>query len=251
MARTDAGAELTRQHRRRQMALRAAVLRDLQDLWGLWQVNDRGSFEQFERATITLIRSRHRDSAGLAAQYYEAFRTAEDVGGEPTPRIAERPDPDRLRGSLRATALGGTYKAVAAGFSPQAAKQNGFVRVSGAVSRQVMDGSRRTLVESSKSDRQAGGRWQRIPSGDPCEFCAMTAARGAVYSEETVDFESHDHCACEVEPVYPGSEMPEASRRYQEQWEEAQRRAREDPEWASSGTKNDALNNFRKVLEGR
>lgn len=96
-----------------------------------------------------------------------------------------------------------------------------LVRVSGAVTRHVLNGARETLHRSVRADRRALG-WARATSGAPCSFCAMLASRGPVYGERTGDFQTHDHCSCGLEPVYRrDQEWPHGSREYQRLWREA------------------------------
>lgn len=258
MARTVEGAALTSQHRQRQLALRAAVIRDLTLLWPLWTLDNFESFDQFIAATVPLIRSRHRDSAGVAANYFQTFRTVEGIGGDAPIRIPDRPPPDKLTVSLRSTGLAGTAKAFQAGKSPQAARQAGFVRMSGAATRHVLDGGRETIMRTAASDSRAQG-WQRTTTSDPCAFCAMLASRGpvfksrqsatagSVFSQAVMDFRAHDHCSCNAEPVYRGSSPPDEARRFQELWDRSQREAEQSGE-LRRGTANDRLNAFRRQL---
>lgn len=72
-----------------------------------------------------------------------------------------------------------------------------------------------------RADRRALG-WARATSGDPCSFCTMLASRGPVFGERSGSFESHDHCACDLEPVYSrNQEWPQGSPGYQRLWREA------------------------------
>lgn len=255
MARTAEGATLTEQHRQRQLALRAAVIRDMTTLWPLWQLDNPESFDRFVAATVTLIRARHRDSAGLAANYFRAFRTVEGIGGDLPIRIAESPPVEQLTASLRSSGLAGTFKALQTGRSPQAARQIGFVKTSGAASRHVMNGGRNTILQSAGADPKAQG-WIRKTSGSPCAFCAMLASRGHVYKSSATaaggrwsvsdrQFKVHDHCSCSFEAAYRGSQLPAENQRFREQWNEAQREAAEAGE-LKRGTSNDALNAFRR-----
>lgn len=250
MARTVAGAQLTRAHRQAQIALRADVLADLTRLWTLFRRPDEdllSVFERFAAAAEILIRQRHGDSAGLAAAYFEEFRRREGVGGQATPHIAPPPPREVVRESLAAAGRIGAANALRAGRSPESAARNGLVRVLGTATRLVLDGGRRTLVESIRRDRQARG-WQRVTSGSPCAFCAMVASRGPAYkSERSARFEAHDHCSCTAEPYYEGSAALEVNARLAEAWETAQREAREAGE-LRRGTENDALNAFRRFL---
>ena len=81
MARTPEGTQLTNLHRRQQLALRAATIKDVVKLWPIWQPSDPISYQRFEDAMVLLVQSRSRQSAALAARYYEQFREAE-IGGE-------------------------------------------------------------------------------------------------------------------------------------------------------------------------
>lgn len=201
MARTQTGATLTTEHRTRQLAVRAQTIREFQTIWPLWDPANPATFDRLVTATLPLIDLRRRTSAGIAADYYTAFRVAEGAGGPSVPRIADPAPREQLVTSLYVTGRRQVARSVTAGFSPQAAKQNALVTMSGSVSRHVLNGGRLTLMRSTMSDRSAVG-WRRITDGDPCDFCSMLAGRGAVYGEDTADFQAHDHCACMAEPAY-------------------------------------------------
>ncbi|ROO51453.1 hypothetical protein EDC02_6331 [Micromonospora sp. Llam0] len=246
VALTVEGAALTRAHRQAQLTLRADVLRDLVQLWSLIGPGD---FERFAVAAEILIRQRHGDSAGLAAAYFEWFRTAEGVAGSAAARLAEAPDGPAVRAVLRATGLAGMRSAAAAGQSAQAAARTGLVRASGSAVWMVLGGGRRTVTDSVRADRQAAG-WQRVTSGSPCAFCAMIASRGPAFtSQRGARFQAHDHCACTAEPFYEGSRPVPGNERLRRAWDAAQRQARDSGE-LSRGTSNDALNAFRRYLAG-
>lgn len=235
MARTEAGAGLTLQHRTGQLQLRAAALRDFTRLWPLWRGDER-TFADLVAATIPLVRVHHGTSSALALAYYRAFRDAEDVGGAAAPRRGELAV-DHVTSSLYVTGLVMTRKAVGAGYSPQAAMQSALIRTSGAVARHVLNGGREALIRSAASDRQAGG-WARVTAGGPCGFCATLAGRGAVYSESTSDFRAHDHCACTAEVQYEGAALPPDSQRFRDLYNEV-----------ASGSEN-PINEMRKALAG-
>lgn len=201
MARTQTGATLTTEQRTRQLAVRAQTIREFQTIWPLWNPADPRTFDRLVTATIPLIDLRRRTSSGVAADYYTAFRVAEGVGGPSAPRIADPAPRAQLVTSLHVTGRRQVARSVTAGFSPQAAKQNALVTMSGSVGRHVLNGGRQTLTRSTASDRRARG-WRRITDADPCDFCSMLAGRGAVFSKDTVDFQAHDHCACTAEPAY-------------------------------------------------
>lgn len=201
MARTDIGAALTREHRTRQLAVRAVALQEFGRIWPLWGTGDLRTFDLLVEATIPLIDLRRATSAGLAADYYTAFRVAEGISGTASARIADVARRDQLVTSLYVTGKTQVQRSLRTGMSPQAARQNTFVTMSGSVTRHILNGGRDTLILSAASDRKARG-WQRITGGNACSFCSMLAGRGAVYSEDTADFQAHDHCSCSAEPVY-------------------------------------------------
>lgn len=198
MARTFAGGQLTEQHRRRQLALRAATLRDLLRLWPAFDIDDiDGSWPPLESALATLITARRRDSAGLAANYYRAFRTVEGVPGTPEPRVVPKQDRTLLVATLRLVGPIQAKKNILARTSDPVGRT--LTRLSGSVARQVLDGGRQTLAESIKTDRRAAG-WRRVTDADPCDFCAGIADEGI--QSEGGGFPAHDHCGCTAEPAF-------------------------------------------------
>jgi hypothetical protein len=197
-----APAALTARNRRDLLAIRAVVLRRLQVLWPSFRPDDLASWDRFNYLASVLVRAGNRDAAGIAARYFEQCRTAAAVPGVVVPQLALEPPMDMLARSLTATGLVGTIRALSVGYSEDAALANGFVRLAGAATRYVLDGARDTITASTARDPRAP-RWQRVTGGNPCDFCQMLEGRGAVYSEETAGFESHDHCVCSAEPVWP------------------------------------------------
>jgi hypothetical protein len=251
VARTAAGAALTRAPAVEQLAVRAATLRELLDLWAIVRPEDLATtIHTFVRAAIALVGVRHAESAEVAARYFWAFRGAERVAGvAPAFAPAATPPTAEVASTIRGAALAGIIDGRRAGQSIALAKDSGLVRVSGAVAKLVLTGGRRTLLTAVEADPEVLG-WGRTVSGDACAFCRMLAARGPGYgSKRAADFAAHDTCACGVEPTYAGSRPSAEQRRYAEQWQAAQRQARESGD-ASSGTANDALNNFRRYLGG-
>ena len=133
--------------------------------------------------------------------------------------LAATRDEAEIRAAISSTSRAAVYKALGAGKPFDAAMSNGLVQVSGAVSREVMNGGRDTILDEVQRDPKVQG-WARVTGGDPCAFCAMLASRGPAYREETVDFQAHDHCDCGAEPVYEGSEWPGRGREFQQMWKE-------------------------------
>lgn len=239
MARTQSGAELTRQHRSLQLALRSATIADLLLLWPVFDPRQLRTYDRFIEVAAILIATRYLDSVGLAARYFRDFRAAEQAAGASFPLLADPLDPERVATSLRATGLTQTIRSIQTGRTPELAAQQGFVAASGAATRLILNGGRDTLLESIRVDTEAQ-RWARISDGDPCFFCAMLVSRGAVYTEQSVRFEAHDHCGCVPEPFYPGSEPP-LTKQFRDLWDTTTR--------GLYG--REAVNAFRAAVEQR
>lgn len=234
MARTAAGGRLTALHKTQQLGVRAQALRAFLTLWPVW-TGEPGSFETLVDATVPMVREQHRESAQLAARYFDAFRFAERPGGIAAAVLAEPPTVDRIAGTLSVVGRDMTRRAIASGQRPEAAIRSALVRTSGTVGTLVLDGGRQTLLQSVAADPQAPG-WARTASSGCCAFCAMLASRGAVYGEDAGQFEAHDHCACSLEPAYPGTRPTANAERF---------RALYDREAAGQP---DALQTFRRAL---
>jgi hypothetical protein len=200
VAETAERTALTRTHRTAQIAIRAALIRDLTTLWLLFDPEAPDSYERFAEVAAVLIRTRYADSIGIASAYYRGFVEAEGIGSRVIPLPAPPLIDDRIRTSLYATGFAGTARALRAGFPSERAKANGFVLVSGSASRLALEGGRVTITGTIATDGRVAG-WRRVTSGKACDFCAMLASRGPVYKESTVDFAAHDHCSCVAEPV--------------------------------------------------
>lgn len=77
------------------------------------------------------------------------------------------------------------------------------VLLSGGMQRRITNAARDTVRRSAIADPSAQG-WMRSGAGG-CDFCKMLIGRGAVYSQSTADFASHDHCRCVAVPKWGGS----------------------------------------------
>jgi hypothetical protein len=241
MARTELGAQLTQAHRQALIRLKAATLRDLLSLYPVWKLDDAASYDRLVEVVGMLVSARHANAAALAAAYYQAFRQIEKLPGAAVPAaLAPAPTAEMIRATVNATARAGVATALKAGKPVEAAMQNGYVRLSGAVGRDVLNGSRDTIMETGRADSQFTG-WSRVTGGDPCSFCAMIASSGPRYfSEDTAGFEAHDHCDCSAEPYSEGSAWPGINRELRDKWDAATQ--------GYSG--NDALNAFRRSMSG-
>lgn len=198
MARTAAGTELTRLHRRRQLELRAGTIAGVLALWPAFDLEDiDGSWPTLEAGLLELIRARRRQSADLSIAYYRALRLVEGVAGD-TPAVVADPPPAELeRATLRLLGPIAAKKAIARR-RPRVADDT-LTRLAGSAGRLVLDGGRRSLSETLRADRRAAG-WRRITDSSPCTFCSSIAEQGVVGAD--VDFAAHDHCGCTAEPAF-------------------------------------------------
>lgn len=258
MARTEAAAQLTTQHRQLQLQLSAAVSRDYLTLWPLWTGDER-SFAQLTAATVPLVQNGHRTSSGLASGYYRAYRFAEGVAGDATPTLAVF-NTDQVVTSLYVTGQAQTRASLLAGMNPLQAREQALIRTMGAVTRHALNGGRETIVRSGQSDAQVTG-WQRVTSGKPCAFCVSLSSRGPIYkSRETAAggrwsdldqaFKVHDHCNCHFVAIYESGAQAwtDQALGHRALYQRAQREAREAGELAR-GTSNDQLNALRRLMD--
>lgn len=271
MARTDAGRQLTEGHRRRQLAIRSRALQEFLVLTRLWDVADPESFNRLVEASIPFVQARHGTSAAEAARYFEAFHLAEGQTGTAAVVLPDPPARDKIATSLYATGQAQARRALQSGFGVDAVRANTIVTMSGAVTRNVLDGGRQTLISSTERDDGLIG-WMRITGSKPCPFCAMLASRGPVYTSGSSalrvgrpgaaatgrvrgrrarDESFHDNCVCVAEPITRGApswreQYPDAAQ-YDRLWRKAQAEADAAGE-LQRGTSNDALNAFRRAM---
>ncbi len=250
MARTPAGRQLTEFHYQAQLKVRAMALRDYLRLWPIWTGGE-DSFNQLVAAAVVLVRAYRQMSGDLGASYFDAFRLAENPGGQAKSWLADPMTPeaeDRLVASLHVTGEMTVRQALAAGRSPEDARQTALTTTSGTLTRHISDGGRESILRSTAHDIKARG-WARVTDPKPCAFCALLSSRGPVYiSEFTADFEAHDHCGCTAEPGYEGTEWPGRSLEFHEMYNQAIREAREAGELDSSN-KNYLRNAWRRFYE--
>lgn len=224
MARTALARRLTDLQRQQQLALRANVLQQVIRAWKTWNIHDEATYVAMKEALVAITEAGASKSVNLAEVYFRMFRAVEQpelarkVIGEVM--VGKLPSVEQIHTAIDATAKAGVYNAFKSGKSYEQAMANGLVRVSGATGRLVMNAGRDTIIESVKRDSLALG-WERVTSGKPCAFCAMLASRGPVYSEETVDFQAHDHCSCWAEPVYADGGWSEQNKAFDGLWRDA------------------------------
>ena len=186
-------------------------------------------------------------SGELAAVLFEDLRA--EAGRRGTFYAEAAPD------TLPASKVDATVRWAVAPLADETLASTVVSRMSGAVGRSIMDGSRDTM--NMNGDRE-GVRFQRMPRPGCCAFCGMLASRppymayrseasaGGVVGvgstrtgldasgrrlsggvgqgvkargSRSIGSTTHDDCHCVVVPLYPGSEMAELARVEREKYE--------------------------------
>jgi hypothetical protein len=207
----------------------------------------------FKRAVGAVVRQHSLAAASLASQQYRSQRVSAGVVGRFTP-VPATPPPAAAVAEAVDWALAPLWSsAVPIAEFPDAPEETKRVastaiadakaRLAQASEKLVLDVGRGTVIGNVQRDPVAKG-WARLTEPDPCYWCAMLAARGAVYrSQKTASFEAHDNCRCHVEPWFSGVYEPTARvREWQKLYETAT---------AGATTSHDRRLAFRQAYEGR
>lgn len=180
------------QLRRRQEQLTRLAVNDMASMWR--QVSNAVEARKALQDLLpSLLRTYGQAAAAVAADWYDEARAAANVGGAFTAIPAEIGEQASDALALWASEKGTDLASVQS-------------LVEGGVSRRINTWSRETVMGSALADPKADG-WQRTGVGS-CPFCAFLIGRGAVYSESTADFASHDHCHCAAVPAFAGTPRP-------------------------------------------
>lgn len=274
MALTALGRALTSQFRVAQLGVRSKMLGSLLKLWPLLDVRrlDATAPEWLRLSTLTIAEHR-RESARLAARYYEQLRAVELPDVEPyrarlLDSVPETEADEAIRTSLIVTGPVAIKKAtqritnLAEVDSPAASEralatvhETALTQVEGAAVRHVLNGGRDLLREEGARDVRALA-FARVSDGDPCYFCALMISRGFVYrtkkaagrnANDRFDgpglYKFHDRCACTVAPVFdrdtPASEQ---EAKFKALYEKARKNAAQSRE--------PVMEEFRWLVEG-
>lgn len=148
----------------------------------------------------SLIDAYGEAAATLGAEWYEAVRDERGIGGY------FRANPAVIGNQ---TGSGGAHQLAdwVSGYlrNPDADWGRARVMIDGGMQRRIANAARYTIMGNSITDRRSSG-WFRYTKGDSCDFCRMLAGRGAVYTEDSAVFGSHDHCSCMAAPAWEGHE---------------------------------------------
>lgn len=181
-----------------QLAIQSSLGKRVRALWPQLNPKDFDATWQPWLDKMMVLTSRAHGMSALAASiFYNDVRTT--ALGEPAPaglaKPTDPPSPDWMR-----SAFG--YTAAALLKDPSVAPGTPLSTTVGAAGRIAAAGGRQTILDTVRADPEAVG-YYRVTDGDPCAFCAMLAGRGVTYlSEESANFESHDHCGCSGAPAF-------------------------------------------------
>jgi hypothetical protein len=185
--------------REQSQSLITLAQRDLTDFWSALDVyrDPFAARDALDDFLPELVGGYGDTSALLAADFYDMLR---DVPPSAATFRAVMADPpmnlDQFHGTS-SWAIGPLL-----GEAPDSA--SALARVSGAVTRLVLEPNRETIVRSVAADKQAVG-WQRNVRSEACKFCRMLAGRGGVYKRESALVAAHDHCQCAAVPSWDQS----------------------------------------------
>lgn len=180
----------------------SAHRRDLRELTNLAERDLAVAFRRFDTAVAAreglmdvlprLVALYGAAAATLGADWYDDLRDLAGARGRFAAIPADLPD----RGRTDALARWGVSPLFAA--EPDFATT--LVKVSGGLQMVIANADRQTVQGSSVADPRARG-WARAGTGE-CEFCQMLIGRGAVYTQASADFDTHDHCGCVAVPAF-------------------------------------------------
>lgn len=156
------------------------------------------SYERFRKAAAVYTVAGNTVSQRTAAAYIAALGelSTETLGLAPLLTA----DPDVIAAKLASPALPAMSRAQAAvntGKSSELALEAALSQTLGVVKREILNGGRDRIVESSRTRGFRG--WSRVSDGKPCAFCLMLVSRGPIYhddSDASGGFKAHYRCGC-------------------------------------------------------
>ncbi|MFJ3950319.1 hypothetical protein ACIPXV_09640 [Streptomyces libani] len=240
---SDGGRDPDR-YRAAQLGLTRLLVRDVRGLRRLIIPSRlRTSVPDWIAAVQAVVEQYARTSAALGAEFYDAQRDGAGVIGSFTVPVADPPPAEQSEASLRWATKDvwerDTDIATEAQLQPLDMRLEQAEKKSEQVAQKlVVDAGRGTVRDAVQADRQAVA-WARTAALGACAFCRMLSIRGAVYKQDTVDFQSHSGCHCLALPVFRGQRF-ELSDKAKE-WERLYR------EYAAPYS-GDQLRRFRRAI---
>ena len=174
-------------------ALVTLARRDVDSFWT--RLSDADDARAVLQAVMPTLVATYQSAAGtVAADWYDDAREQARQPGLYVPFV---PEPDEAGAAeLARWAIGPL-------FAPEPDWATARSKLDGGMQRRIANVARQTVTTSAVDDPRSRG-WQRVRLGDTCGFCIMLESRGAVYTEQTVDFAAHDNCDCQAVPAWDG-----------------------------------------------
>lgn len=213
-----------------QAGLTAALVDALRRIWPLLDLDRlKATMPAWQQAVAAVVTQLSAASGTIAAQGYLEDRSAAGIKG--AMRVPPGPVP---AAEQVATVLDwATRDLWSRTLTPQTVSTV-QATVEGAAQKLVTDTGRDTVIGAVKADRKARG-YARVARPNCCAFCRMLASRGPVYktAETAGEVEAstvyggdahgavnryHDHCHCQVVPVFGAWEPPAYARGWEQQW---------------------------------
>lgn len=253
------------EHQAEQVKLMALVARELSRTLPALS-SPRLTLDVLVSAIYSIVETYGAMSGDIATDFYRRERRAQGVLGRFSPRIAELPPLEQVEKSVEWASKDiltrperertdereddepdddeeSSLEDLLRELDEEEDLDAAATKLQGVTDKMILDVGRNTLLENIERDRQAKA-WARIPEANCCAFCALLSTRGAVYkTEETASFEAHDHCRCNVEPLF--GEHYEMTAQVRE-WEALYKKATSE---APPGANK--INEFRRHFEGR
>ncbi|MGW7350952.1 VG15 protein [Streptomyces sp. NPDC054784] len=244
MARVSDGGPGPERYRRAQRGLTRLLVRDVRGLRRLILPQRlRETVPDWIAAVQAVVDQYAATSGALAAEWYDVQRAAASIAGPFTVPVVDPPPAEQSEASLRWASKDiwerDPERATPAQREPVERRIEQAGKKAEAVAQKlVLDSGRDTIRRAVREDRQATG-WARTAALNACAFCKMLAIRGAVYEQDTADFQAHDSCHCGAIPIFRGQSF-ELSDKAKE-WERLYR------EYAAPHS-GDQLARFRRAL---
>lgn len=218
MALTDAGRQLTEEHRLAQLAVGANAAIISSAMWSRLDPYDLDrSRGDWLAASLAASRRQFNQSSSVAESYVSAYQAVELPGSDEV-TVVPRFSADRVARDL--DLAGPQYiKSLIRdeGMSPERAHEHAQTRMMGISRKHSMGGGRGLIDGTTAADQRAVG-YRRVTGVDPCTFCGMLASRGATFGSQRAHsvygsgqtalvrsgdgLRYHLHCNCTSEIVY-------------------------------------------------
>ena len=183
--------EYIAEYRKAQRNVGNLVVRDLNKFWATLDLGKPDAARDALLAYVPDLTTKYGQvAATVAADWYDSVRAEAKVRGRFSATLAAPFPVKAVQERVR-------YGAHHLYTTPEGM----LPFLTGAAQKYALQPGRDTVRQSAIADPGSAG-WARVTSGNACEFCEMLAGRGAVYSEESIDFDAHDRCLCAAVPVW-------------------------------------------------